>query len=264
MNKVIDVSIVATAHRPENWMVVYDSVITNLNIEFIFVGPNTPKYDLPSNFKFIKSKVKPTQCVEIAIRAAIGKYIMIFADDLVFETPCSLDELRSSLEATQSEFAISGCRYKNRGIIEPDSMLRFIDGDESSPIMPLGGLMRRSALQKIGSIDRRFVAVSYDLDYIFVHEVQALRGTSRLFNENWKPDRELLNSLWMIDDEFSPVRLGEVESFQDVDILRFSQGPRGHWRGTQNIILESLQNFHWRYKRYRMLLREILAKVLGI
>ena len=277
MNQVFDVSIVATAHRPENWTVVYGSVITNLNVEFIFVGPNTPKYELPPNFKFIKYRVKPTQFVEIAVRAATGKYIMIFADDLVFETPYSLDELKYSLEANQDEYAIASCRYKNKGVIEPDSMLRFIDGDENSPIMPLGGLMRRSALQKIGSIDSRFIAVSYDLDLamrfwergggtflnnVFVHELLALRGTSRLFNENWKPDRELLNSLWMVDGAFSRVRLSDVEPFQDVNILKFSQGPRGHWRGTQNIIIESLQNFHWRYRRYRMLLREIIAKLL--
>jgi hypothetical protein len=273
----IDVSIVATAHRPENWKTVYDSVITNLNVEFIFVGPNSPKWELPSNFKYIKSKVKPTQCVEIGLRASTGKFILIFADDLVFEAPHSIDKLKLALEAKQDEFAVAGCKYIDRGVIQPDSMLRFTHGDENSPVMPLAGLMYKSALDKIGSIDRRFVAVSYDLDLgmrfweagggtflndVFVHELEALRGTSRLFNENWKYDREFLNSLWIINDQFSPHRLCPVEPFQDIHIIKFSQGPRGHWRGGGNIIIEGLQNWQWRFRRYRALGKEILRKFI--
>jgi len=87
-NQIIEVSIIATAHRPKNWEIVFNSVVSNLNFEVIFVGPKKlPKNtNLPDNFRFIKSKVKPTQCVEIAIRASRGKFLLLIADDLVFET----------------------------------------------------------------------------------------------------------------------------------------------------------------------------------
>lgn len=66
----IEVSIIATAHRPKNWEVVYRSIVTDLKFEVIFVGTKElPRnINLPGNFRFMKSKVKPTQCVEIAIR----------------------------------------------------------------------------------------------------------------------------------------------------------------------------------------------------
>jgi hypothetical protein len=271
MNHSCDVSIVATAHRPKNWMRVYNSIITDLNFEVIFVAPNKAKAELPNNFKFIRSKVKPTQCVEIALREARGKYVMIFADDLVMETPFGLDLLFTRQEEIDNQFSIASCRYKYHGQIEPDSRLRFIDGDENSPIVPLSGLMHRSAIEKIGGIDKRFIAVSYDLDLamrfhkeggnvylndVFVHELEELRGASRLFNENWIPDRELLNSLWIKNGKFSKNRLDSLNPFVQVGIKKRSQGPRGHWRGQGNYLQELLTNLPWLIKRYRMLLTE--------
>ena len=50
------VSILASASRPENWMVLYDSIGDNdVSFELVFVGPNAPNYRLPDNFKYIKS-----------------------------------------------------------------------------------------------------------------------------------------------------------------------------------------------------------------
>jgi len=160
----IDVSIIATAHRPENWPEVCNSFITNLNIEFIFVGPNPPKNTLPVNFHYIHSNVKPAQCVEIAIRKAAGTHLMIFADDLILEEPYGLDKLFSAWIEVGNDFAIASCRYRQFDVAQSDSMLRFIDGDLSTPIMPLAGLMLKSSLNQVGGIDRRFVGVSYDLD----------------------------------------------------------------------------------------------------
>ena len=69
----IDVSIIATAHRPANWLAICDSFVTECKIEFVFVGPNPPVDIRPENFKYIRSRVKPAQCVEIALRNAVGK-----------------------------------------------------------------------------------------------------------------------------------------------------------------------------------------------
>jgi hypothetical protein len=49
-------------------------------------------------------------------------------------------------------------------VTESDLKLRFIDGDASSPIVPMAGLMNRSALKFTKGIDSRFIAVSYDID----------------------------------------------------------------------------------------------------
>ena len=269
--KLIDVSIIATAHRPENWLEVCNSFVTNLNIEFVFVGPNPPTCQLPPNFRYIYSIVKPAQCVEIAIRNASGTYLMIFADDLILENPYGLDELVSAWCEEKNDFAIASCRYRQYDIAQSDSMLRFIDGDLSTPIMPIAGLMLKSSLDKIGGVDKRFIAVSYDLDLamrfyanrgyaflndVFVHEKLELRRDSRLFRENWQHDRDLVNSLWFEDGKIRKFRNGEVLSFSTERISECSQGPRGHWRGQGAPMIEGFQNFPYRFKRLFMLMRE--------
>ena len=62
------VTIIATAYRTDNWINLYNSFgkPSLVNLEFVFVGPNEPNYELPENFRFIQSDVKPTQCIEIA------------------------------------------------------------------------------------------------------------------------------------------------------------------------------------------------------
>ena len=58
-----DISIIGTAARPENWLSLYRSLGSDdVSFEIVFVGPNEPDYELPSNFRFIKSNVKPMQC----------------------------------------------------------------------------------------------------------------------------------------------------------------------------------------------------------
>jgi hypothetical protein len=276
MNK-IDVSIVATACRPENWMKIYESIKTSLSFEIVFVGPHFPKFKLPGNFKYIHSLVKPAQCVEIAIRNAEGEFIAIFADDLIFETPFGLDILKQSLEKEASEFDISSCRYKIDGELQSDLSLRFIHGDDESPIVPIVGLMRKKTLEKIGGIDKRFIAVSYDIDLamrfqeqggkvliqdVFVNELSILRRGTRLFNENWVFDRKLLNSLWIKENAFSKSRTSPLQTFKSQDILNYSQGPRGHWKGKNYRFIESIGNIPWLVRRIRLIIREYRSKFL--
>lgn len=62
-----EISLFGSVHRPHLWMDLYRSIGDNsISFEIVFVGPNDPDFELPSNFKFIKSYVKPTQCIEIA------------------------------------------------------------------------------------------------------------------------------------------------------------------------------------------------------
>ena len=265
MPQNIDVSIIATAHRPENWLAICNSFITKCKIEFVFVGPNPPVDIMPENFNYIRSRVKPAQCVEIALRNAVGKYVMIFADDMTLEEPYGLDDLLKTLVNQSNDFAIASCRYRQYGVLIEESSSRFIDGDESTPMMPLAGLMLRNSLNSIGGIDKRFIGVNYDLDLamrfyteggtiffpnVHAHEKFELRGTSRLWNENQEHDRKLLNSLWISGTQVLNFRNDDVQKYVGWDLTLFSQGPRGHWRGEGNFFLEMIEDIPYYVKRF--------------
>ena len=89
---------------------------------------------------------------------------MIFAEDLILEDSYGLDELFHASLRSNNSFAIASCRYRQNGIPLPESSHRFIGGDESTPIMPLAGLMLRRSLNSVRGIDKRFIGVNYDLD----------------------------------------------------------------------------------------------------
>ena len=68
----IKISLIGSAFRTNNWLKIYDSVKKNkIGFEIVYVGPNKPDFQLPDNFRFIQSDVKPVQCIEIAARAII-------------------------------------------------------------------------------------------------------------------------------------------------------------------------------------------------
>ena len=75
IDEEVQISVVASAARPEYWIEFYNNLYNNCNISFeiVFVGPCEPNFNLPNNFRYYKSDVKVTQCVEAAIRFSIGK-----------------------------------------------------------------------------------------------------------------------------------------------------------------------------------------------
>ncbi len=250
--KKIEVSIIATAHRPKNWETVFKSIVTNLNFEVIFVGPKAlPKnVNLPENFRFIKSKVKPTQCVEIAIRESRGKFLLLIADDLVFETQYAVDELVNSWEQLNNIYSITSCKYKLHGISQSERDLRYFAGDLSTPLLPIGALMLKSSVVEVGGIDVGFTGVFYDIDLVmrlyenggklqvtgaFVDEKIGLKRGSTLCGDYWKSDREYLNSLWTQNGKVIGNRLHKVLNFKDAGIRSKTQGPRGHWAGRTSL-----------------------------
>lgn len=244
----IEVSIIATAHRPKNWEVVYKSIVTDLKFEVIFVGPKElPKnIDLPGNFRFIKSKVKPTQCVEIAIKEARGRFILLIADDLVFETKFALEELVSTWKTLNNVYSITSCKYKLHGVPQSETDLRFFAGDLTTPLLPIAALMLRSSVIEVGLIDSGFTGVFYDIDLVmrlyekggkllvseaYVDEKVGLRRGSTLCGDYWESDRKYLNSLWTIDGNVIENRIKSVAGFKEDEIKSKTQGPRGHWAG---------------------------------
>jgi len=260
------IGIVASAHRPQNWMNLYKSIGDNqIDFEMVFVGPNPPGYKLPKNFRFIKSLVKPTQCLEIAFRNTLAELVMNIADDCVFTIPRPLDRLYETYKSYNNYKIILSCRYMMDGQEQPISCSHFFADDPSSPIVPLSGLISRNLFNHLGGVDRNFIGIMWDLDIAM--RVHALGGDvilsdvfldedkgkstagSALCEEFWKHDRVLLEDLWTINGKVVLSRARPVESFSDFNIIKASQGPRGRWRGNGIILLEKIEDNFPRFKR---------------
>lgn len=253
------VSVVSTAYRPQNWMNVYKSLNENkeLDVDFIFVGPNAPNYQLPKNFRFIKSNVKPAQCLEIAYRQSKSDFTINVADDVIFKETNPLDKLYAKYLSLDSDKVIVSPRYQmDDDLIDPRYLV-LDQADPTSPSMPVGSFMKRSLYESLGGIDKNFMAVMYDLDValrvyaiggcvVFADNVTAYEDRivasagGSLCVDYASIDKGYLHSIWQKNPDNSYSRLRAVERFSDENILRYSQGPRGRWRGKNLYIVEVL------------------------
>ena len=248
------IGIVASAHRPQNWMDLYKSIGENdIEFELVFVGPNKPDYSLPKNFRFIQSYVKPTQCFEIAFRNTTAELVMSIADDCEFKGAQPLDRLYEAYKAINNEKLMLSCRYSLNGVDLSSHAHHFDCSDPSTPVMPLSALMSKKFFSDLGGIDRNFIAIMWDLDIamrayvsggevvladVFLDENRNKGAMSVLCSEFWRHDRGLLESLWTNKGKIHFHRTKPVEPFSDLNILKTSQGPRGRWRGNGPIVLE--------------------------
>jgi len=240
-----DISIFASAHRPPNWLELYNSIgNNNITFELVFVGPNYPDFTLPDNFIFIKSNLKPTQCIDIAIRNTSSDLIMNIADDCFFETKRPLDKLYDGYKKLDNPNLLFSCRYSLNGEIQPVNEHRFFIDDENSPIMPLAALMTKKLYFKIGGIDKNFLAIMWDLDLamrvykiggevilseVVLREDKTKNMGSLLCDEHWSHDRTLLEYLWTSNRTLTFDRKEEVKSFRKSTLYYWNQGPGGKW-----------------------------------
>ena len=87
MSKDIFISVLVSSNKPYVWTRFLSSLFEDsikIPIEVIFVGPARPSFKLPPSCRFVKSKVKPSQCFEIAARRARGDYFLFSPDDVTF------------------------------------------------------------------------------------------------------------------------------------------------------------------------------------
>lgn len=253
-----DISIVASAHRPQNWMNLYNSIGDNhVDFELVFVGPNPPDYDLPKNFRFIRSLVKPAQCLEIAYRNSLADLVMNIADDCVFKISGPLDRLYETYKSYNNGKIILSCRYMMDGQDLSYCAHRFFIDESSDLIMPVCGLMSKKFFSDIGGIDKNFIAVMWDLDIamrvytaggrvvlsdVYINEDKGKSAGSNSCCESAVHDRPLLESLWMTNGKIHLNRKKPVDPFLDINILNASQGPRGRWRGNGPLLLEKIED----------------------
>ena len=153
-------------------MKTYESLAGNkIPFEMIFVGNKIPQFKLPENCHFIYSETKPVQCLEIGARYAQGEYIMNFADDVVF-SPHALDNLYREFRELNDDKAVLSCRYVLEGKdIAGECGYYWVD-NHNSPLMALSGFMKKEVWERIGGIDKRFVALFWDADIVMrVYEI---------------------------------------------------------------------------------------------
>ena len=239
------ISLFATAYRPQYWMNLYDTLRDNkISFEIVFVGPNEPSYPLPDNFYYIKSNVKPAQCIEIATRCSVGELIMQIADDIEFVTDHALDQLYDLYKTVNNELIMLSPRYLVNDVDLSELSTHFFYGDLSSPMLAVGMILSNSMYRSLGGIDKNFIAIHGESDIamqlyalggsvllsdVYINEDKGKSQGSDLCNEAWKHDRKVLEDLWLGAGKLRGIRSRPFEPFTDERILEESQGPKGRW-----------------------------------
>jgi len=245
-NKQITVSVCASAIRPENWMNLYNSLLSNtIPFEVVFVGSVKPNFTLPSNFKYIYSAVKPAQCYQIAFRNATGELIHWTADDVNYSLG-ALDTAYNLYSKFNNERNVIGFRTIEDGR-DITHVHRFIGKNNSSPVMSPFGIVNRELFHKLGGYDKRFLCGQSENDVVMrfyeiggdvkicsaevfaEHKALHFRGT--VFRTNYYfHDRKILESSWIKDGKIQQKRLDPVQSYEEKDILTISQSYKGEWK----------------------------------
>lgn len=254
------VSIIATAINPETWRDIYNR-FSQKNItpfEMIFVGPNPPIEKMPKNFIYIKTNVKPTQCMEIAARKAKGDFIFSTQDD---SFPLSLKFLSFMTFVAlkiNNDYCIHAPLYKDQETREDIQIMSWRMKNLKIPLISQFLFISRKIWIESGGIDKNFVGTQYEIDielrmiakggYVSYNPMCIMcnpnleredgRKTIHFKHINqlakrWRiQDSKFLDSVWL--EKISPKgrivrcrkkRFKPVDSFSDVDILTKSQGP---------------------------------------
>ncbi len=245
------ISLFGPGIRTDRWMGLYESIATSkVDFDLTMIGHVKPQFTLPDNFHYIYSLVKPAQCAEIGFRYSSGDLVLPVADDEILSNG-ALDSVYKTYMELNNPLAMVSFRFVLQGedlTSHTFSANRYDVKDPDSPIVPLCPLMSRDLWKKIGGIDRRFIALYWDLDLAMrVHEIGGtvvisqdasieevgkcvLGGEHKLYDIYGPPyDRHILDSFWKIVGARQAKRLAPVEPFEDRDLLTISQGPKGEW-----------------------------------
>ncbi len=229
------ITVFAAANRPELWMKLYTNLSTSKTpFEIIFVGNVHPQFDLPDNFHFIYSTVKPSQCYYIAAHHSKGEYLVNIADDETFSDNI-LDILLKAYDDKTS--IISPQLYSHTGEILAHGFWET----EEDPILPVSSFMHQCLWKEIDGMDSEFIALYWDTDVamqvykrggqvkICKDATVAERGIRGLKGRLCfvKGDRSLFHSLWYNSNtgKFRDERKFPVTPFTWTDdIMKVSQG----------------------------------------
>lgn len=246
------ISLICSAIRTKLWLRFYERLADNETpFEIVFIGPKKPDFQLPENFKYIYSDVKPEQCLEAASRMAEGEYLLPAPDDVQYSDH-ALDRLLDAFLKAKNDLIVVS--MINRKAQMQSNEHRFISTDPNSPLMPFfSGVVKKSVWRGLGGLDCRFVSshgatdmtlrileiggsVVY-VDDVFVDEI--VKGGPRLWvTYGRKLDYPFMMRLWSkrgwrhgFRRRFSKVRRDILHPYKDDGILDASQGFIGNWRG---------------------------------
>ena len=223
------ISIIASAIRVEHWQEYHQSLINTNSVPFeiVFVGDRKPTYSLPENFKYIYSPVKPTQCMEIAARAASGKYICDSSDDLSFSNNY-YDILFEKMEKINDENIVLLPMIATRWRVKAGAM-HIKKKDSSSPNIGMVTFIRKDMWHKLGGLSREFISTwhNHDLKLRLVErggECIPVREcvcneedmNSTLRHISGKIDQNYLYSCWYRKSKFSNKRVLPATSLSTV------------------------------------------------
>jgi len=245
------ISVISSAARPENWPGIYKNISDGVvPFEIIFVGPNEPVEQLPDNVRYIKANVKPAQVWEIASRHAQGSVLLWTADDILFLNDNPLDQMYSVYLAHADLDVIVSSEYQR------DVGWNHLAFGSNLLEMPLNGMISTKLWRQLGGLDRRFIAVGWEIDLtlrllsiggkvvmskVYIgDEIEAWpfprsRGGS-LLREYGGNDGKLMDDLWKVDGIYVLDRQMPFESFPESTILTRSEHPQGRWRYENNFI----------------------------
>jgi len=235
-------SVCFAAVRNDYYKRFYDSLSKDANVDFevVFAGDKRPPRRMPDNFRYIYTTVKPAQCIELAVRAAVGDYILPFSDDMTFSDNF-LNRLYNYTLRLDMDKVLITFRYKLGGLMRDDYFI-FDKDDYSSPVVGLSPVFRRDIWNELGGLDNRFVGSFPDTDMqmrffeygmnIFITPdciitEEEPTDMSTLYRRTAKHGRKLLKELWNNKNgTISKTRLKPVIPFITRGIRLKTQGTR--------------------------------------
>ena len=252
------ISLYASAARPEKWMKLYDSIKHNNNeFEIVFVGPKTPRMQLPRQFNYIKSYTKPAQCAEIAARNAKGMFLLHCVDDLIFTDKNALDKIIEYYKNSKKEGSelILTPKLMRNGEPYLESNYKLYPEINDCPYIPISIFIKTSLYRDLGGYDLTFIASMADTDLayrgineanasiefveVFVDENKNDAGGGTLFADYMHNDLTLLKELWFKDKRFLHQRSKIFSGFSKSNINTITQGRKGRW-GVIGIYLDKI------------------------
>lgn len=237
-NEKIFVSVIASTIYPHKCINLYKSLTLDNPIptELILVGPQAVPLKKAQRYKFIKTPVKPSQCYEIASRAAQGEFLLPVADDLRFSKDF-MKNLFKKVAETKDKKYLYVTRFKKNSNYTRRCKYRVDKYDRSSPKVGYVPLFKTSTWRQLGGLDRRFLtshAVT-DMQLRFFEQgyhivgvkecsaIEMLEGEVNI-NTYVGPDKNMLKKLWKKDGKFHRNRRRDIKKFNDKNILKISQG----------------------------------------
>jgi hypothetical protein len=211
--------------------------------EIVFVGSKPPTGNMPDNFRYIETNVKPAQCAEIAARYAVGEYLLTAADDYLYSENYLRKMYWFSRKINMDKAIFLNVfrgtpRKTKRGqkirVIEWCSFWPYPETPLTHPNL----MVKKKIWHELGGLDKRYQTIFYDVDFqlrcyesgmvpfivpeclVSEHDLVHSDGQPRLtLRDSSQSQHDLTTSLWCENESFSPHRLSDLQPFVDENIL---------------------------------------------